>query len=62
MDFILKDHPKQLPSRILECIKKALELNSSIENNVHNTLSIKIGSRNIYVPILPFFNVINHAL
>ena len=51
MDFILKDYPKQLPLRILECMKKALELYSSITNDVHKTLSIKIGSRNIYLPI-----------
>ncbi|MDE5910592.1 MAG: LytTR family DNA-binding domain-containing protein [Lachnospiraceae bacterium] len=57
MDFILKDYPKQLPSRILECMKKALELYSSIENNVHKTLSIKIGSRNIYVPIDDIYSI-----
>lgn len=51
MDFILKDYPELLPSRILECMKKALELYSSIKNDVHKILSIKMGSRNIYVPI-----------
>ncbi len=51
MDYILKDQPDQLPARMTLCIQKALERYASIENKVHKTLSIKIGSHNIFVPV-----------
>lgn len=51
MDFILKDHPDQLAFRIIECIRKAIDRYSSVENNIHKTLSIKTGSHYIYVPV-----------
>lgn len=51
MDYILKDSPEQIPFRIIECIKEALALYSSIGNTVQKTLTLKIGSRYIYVPI-----------
>ncbi len=51
MDYILKDYPEQLPARIIECVRKALDLYSSAQNNVQKTLSLKIGSRQIYVPV-----------
>lgn len=51
MDYILKDQPDQLPSRITLCMQKALTRYFSIENKVHKTLSIKIGSHNIFVPM-----------
>lgn len=51
MDYILKDQPRQLPSRMILCLQKAFERYSSVENKVHKTLSIKIGSHNIFVPM-----------
>ena len=51
MDYILKDHPDQLPFRMIECMKRAIDRYSSIENNFHKALSIKTGSRYIYVPV-----------
>lgn len=51
MDYILKDNPEQIPSRIIECIKAALTLYSSTRNTVQKTLPLKIGSRYIYVPV-----------
>lgn len=51
MDYILKDQPERLPSRITFCMKKAMERYSSVENKVHKTLSVKIGSHNVFVPI-----------
>ncbi|MDE7333395.1 MAG: LytTR family DNA-binding domain-containing protein [Lachnospiraceae bacterium] len=51
MDYILKDYPDQIPSRVIACMKKALSLHSSVENRVQKTLSLKIGSRCIYVPV-----------
>lgn len=51
MDYILKDYPDQLPSRMIECMKRALELYSSPQNDTPKTLSLKIGSRYVYVPV-----------
>lgn len=51
MDYILKDYPDQLSFRMIECVKKAIERYSSVENNVHKTLSMKAGSRYIYIPV-----------
>ena len=51
MDYILKDYPDQLPSRMVECMKKALELYSSPQNDQQKTLSLKIGSHYVYVPV-----------
>ena len=57
MDFILKDYPKQLPARILECMKRALRLYSSIKNETPKTLSLKVGSRYLYVPIDDIYSI-----
>lgn len=51
MDYILKDSPERIPFRIIECIKQALTLYSSIENTTQKILPLKIGSRYIYVPV-----------
>lgn len=51
MDYILKDFPEQLPSRMTECMKKALKLYSSPQNLIQKTLPLKIGSRYIYIPV-----------
>lgn len=51
MDYILKDHPDQLPLRIIECVKKALALSLNPRNDTQKTLSFKTGSRQIHVPI-----------
>lgn len=51
MDYILKNYPDQLPSRMIKCMKRALELYSSPQNDTPKTLSLKIGSRYVYVPV-----------
>lgn len=51
MDYILKDYPDQIPSRMIECIKQAVDRYSSAENTLQKTLSIKTGGRCIYVPL-----------
>lgn len=51
MDYILKDYPDQIPFRMIECVKQAIDRYSSVKNNLQKTLSIKAGSRCIYIPL-----------
>ncbi len=45
MDYILKDIPEEIPSRINQCLLYAKELFSSKNNDIHKTIRLNIGEK-----------------
>ena len=49
MDYILKERQKEMPERILECMRKAEERLSSSKNVIHKVLAVNEGERKVLV-------------
>lgn len=51
MDYILKDNPKELPSRIRDCIFNALEIYTMPTNTVQKAIALRIDGRIISIKL-----------
>ena len=49
MDFIFKDDPAELRTRIIDCLETAHTLTIIIKDNSVETIELKRGSNSVYV-------------